>query len=73
MSFCQTGKKTLIFLGKETFNAAKYFTTFENVNQNYTNDVTESFNMDGSSAREPFSYKHKLKNAESVSKKKSEF
>ena len=64
--------KMLCFLGGELSNAAKCFTTFANVNQDDANDVTKNFNMDGSSALKPFSYKQRLKNAESVSKKKSE-
>ena len=72
LELLQNYMKMLCFLGGELSNAAKYFTTFANVNQDDANDVTKNFNMDGSSASKPFSYKQRLKDAESVSKKKSE-
>ena len=62
----------LCFLGGELSNATKYFTTFANVNQDDSNDITKSFNVGGSSAWKLFSYKQRLKDAEIVSKKKSE-
>ena len=49
--------KVLCFLERELWNAAKYFRTFANVNQDDANDVTKTLNMDGSSAWKPFSYK----------------
>ena len=64
--------KMLCFLEGELSNATKYFTTFTNVNQDDSNDITKSFNVGGSSAWKLFLYKQRLKDAESVSRKKSE-
>ena len=46
--------KMLAFLGGELSNAAFYFTTFTNIKKKDCNDVTKSFNLDGSKSWKTF-------------------
>ena len=64
--------KMLAFLAGELTNAAFYFTTFANVNQNDANDINKQFNIDGSSEWEPFNYMKRIKDAAKVQNKKAE-
>ena len=64
--------KMLAFLAGELSNAAYYFSTFANVNQGDSNDISKSFDLVGNSSWKPFSYEKRLDDAQCVQRKKKE-
>ena len=64
--------KMLAFLGGELSNSSYYFTTFADVNQSDSNDISKQFGFSSSSHWKPFPYEKRISDSNLVVKKKKE-
>ena len=64
--------KMLAFLAGELSNSAFYFSSFANVNQKDSNDVSKCISENNNKQWQPFTYEKRLSDAARVKKTKSE-